>query len=303
MGQNRIVAEPRQAVASTRAGVFSPPPPGWALDLFRGGEKSLAEDWQIHRADALALISLRIPTDDLDGEALESAVGRTYRKLRSLLESETARHPLRIWNFVPGILDPTGDGLNRYMRFNAGRYREFLSWFGDESALDAKAPAASAVGHQGHDFVLHALCGCEPAKPIANPRQRAAHRYSKKFGPIPPCFARAVAVDSARQLIIGGTASVVDEVSMHVGDLQRQLIETRENLHALVRAAFGSTADPAACIDQLRVYHVRLEDRQTIERFINPTFPRVQSIEFLQGDLCRGDLLVEIEGRATQSEI
>jgi len=302
MGQNVTAAKSSQAVATTRAAPFSPPPPAWALDLFRTGKKSLAADQKICRTGAQALISLRIPTGDLDGEALESAVGRTYRKLRAILESEVARHPLRIWNFVPGILAPAGEGLNRYMRFNAGRYREFLSWFGDEGAFDDKAPAASAVGHLGHDFVLHALCGREPARPIANPRQRAAHRYSKKFGPIPPCFARAVAVDSNRQLIIGGTASVVDEVSMHVGDLPRQLIETRENLHALVKAAFGPRADPAACIEQLRVYHVRREDRQFIEQFLKPNFPCVKSVDFLQGDLCRGNLLVEIEGRATHAE-
>ena len=178
---------------------------------------------QTQRSNDFLLISLRFPAIDLNGEAFEAKlVARAYRTLRADLQAESISYPLRIWNFVPGILEPAGESLDRYMRFNAGRYREFIEWFGNESAFDRKVPAASAVGHDGEDFVLHALCGRQPATPVTNPRQRAAHRYSKKFGPIPPCFARAVMMDSGtdQQLFIGGTASVVDETSLHVGNLQ-----------------------------------------------------------------------------------
>ena len=249
------------------------------------------------------MISLHIPADHVGGDEFESIVADGYRELRSVLRSDSMPHPLRIWNFVPGILSPAGDQVDRYMRFNAGRYRVFLDWFGGEAAFDTKVPAASAVGHAGEHFVLHALCASHPAKPIANPRQRAAHRYSQKYGPIPPCFARAVLAGGTDQqrLFIGGTASVLDETSVHIGQLEKQLAETRANLDALITSAFGTDANASDCINHLRAYHVNAEDRSTIEAFLRGAYPNLESLEFLIGDLCRADLLVEIEGCARRS--
>ena len=86
-----------------------------------------------------------------------------------------------------------------------------------------------------------------PGKPVENPRQRAAYRYSGKYGPLPPCFARATLVPGTRAaertLLIGGTASVCGEASVHAGDLVAQTAETFRNLDALIRAAGGTGID------------------------------------------------------------
>ena len=269
----------------------APEPPGWARQLARAP------------APQFAIFTVSAPdTIGMDGEALQRATRCAYLELGERLRDDPTWHAVRIWNFLPSILARTEDGLNRYMHFNAGRYVAFTRWFGSAERFDQVVPAASAIGHAGADLVIHTLACRQPGAAVANPRQRAPHRYSRRFGPLPPCFARAmtVRIGSDRLLFVGGTASVRDESSVHVGDLSAQLGETFENLGAVARA--GLALDPSCCpfdgYRALRIYHVRSEDRRTIESAVSGRFRNLDAIEWMQGDLCRGDLLVEIEGFA-----
>ena len=144
------------------------------------------------------------------------------------------------------------------MVFNAGRFAAFADWFRapqsrsaaqsapvfDRARFHRDIPTATGVGHAGDDLIIHALASALPGRPIENPRQRAAYRYSRKYGPLPPCFARATLVpgtaDSQRSLLIGGTASVCGEASVHADDLVAQTAETFRNLDALICAAGGT---------------------------------------------------------------
>lgn len=190
------------------------------------------------------------------------------------------------------------------MRFNAGRYQVFAQWFGGPQGFERSVPTASAVGYEGGDLVVCALGGRAPGTPIANPRQVSPHRYSRRFGPLPPCFARATRVARAEGndlLLVGGTSSVRGEESVYVGDLRLQLAETLENLSALVREAFGPTSQPLAQYRALRVYFARNSDLPALQSDIPTVFPTLTELQWQQAELCRGDLLVEIEGLAGPS--
>ena len=69
---------------------------------------------------------------------------------------------------------------------------------------------------------------------MANPRQIAPYRYSKRFGPLPPCFARATVLPAeagtARKILVGGTASIRGEESIYLDDIRLQTSETFHNL-------------------------------------------------------------------------
>ena len=49
----------------------------------------------------------------------------------------------------------------------------------------------------------------------------------------------------------------------------------------------------------LRVYLPRIEHQAHVSAALKPNFPGVAQVEFVQADLCRRELLVEIEGVAT----
>jgi chorismate lyase/3-hydroxybenzoate synthase len=209
---------------------------------------------------------------------------------------------VRFWNYLPDIRRPAAGGLDRYMVFNAGRFAACSEWLGGPDRFGRLLATASAVGWAGPDLVVHALAAREPGRPVENPRQVPAYRYSQRFGPRPPCFARATVLAGGRgtahrpTVLVGGTASIRGEESMFPGDVAAQVRETVENLCSLARAA-DPTCDPSHFTD-LRVYHPRDADRPTIAALVAPEFPNFAAVEYVRADLCRPELLVEIEGVA-----
>jgi chorismate lyase/3-hydroxybenzoate synthase len=265
---------------------------------------------EITRGEGFCFASVRIrDARRLDRTALHAATAGAYRRIEAELRVRNAPHPVRLWNHIPGIHDPMGEGQDRYMIFNAGRYEALSAWFGQET-FDTRVATASGVGHDGEDLILHCLSADRPGRAIDNPRQIKPYRYSQKYGPLPPCFARATVLpaaeaDSEPLLLVGGTASIVGEESVHVGDLERQTDETLTNLAVLVRAAAGEPVrddeDRTAALAryrEVRVYYpdpVRLADLQNL---LQDAFPGAGPIEWVRADLCRAELLVEIEGVA-----
>ncbi|MEM7626678.1 MAG: pteridine-dependent deoxygenase like protein [Planctomycetota bacterium] len=234
---------------------------------------------------------------------LQHATTEAYRRVRRALDDGEANQPVRFWNFIPGIGNDAGGGLDRYMVFNAGRFAAFSDWF---HATDRNLPApriatATGVGHSGADLIVHCLGDRLPGKPVENPRQCAAYRYSEAYGPLPPCFARAtvIAADERspnRRVMIGGTSSIVGEASVHIGDLPAQTRETLDNIEALLHAAGASGLD---ALHAVRVYHVEEHDGPGILAEVLRRLPRLEGqIEMVHAPLCRRDLGVEIEGLA-----
>jgi hypothetical protein len=238
----------------------------------------------------------------LSDESFEQQVVMAYAWLRELLERQSPRCPVRMWNFVPAITRLANNGHDRYSVFNAGRYAAFTRWFGREEFAD-RLPAASGVDVRTDDFVVYALGRREPGRPIENARQRAAYRYSARYGPIPPCFSRGTVIHAPRAgvgdwILVSGTASVVGEDSSHPGDLAAQVEETKANLAHLVRPVLGATTDAQALRQYraLRIYLVQeAMAKPVIDAFLDAC-PLVREVEWIPTDLCRPELLVEVEG-------
>jgi hypothetical protein len=107
-------------------------------------------------------------------------------------------------------------------------------------------------------------------------------------------------------LLVGGTASIVGETSRHQGDLGRQIDETYRNLAAVVATASGVTIgedeplEPGwlASYRQVRIYYREAKGRDEIITRASAAFSGAVRVEVRQAELCRPELLVEIEGLA-----
>jgi chorismate lyase/3-hydroxybenzoate synthase len=143
-------------------------------------------------------------------------------------------------------------GLDRYMVFNAGRHDGFTTPVSQRPFQHAFA-TASAVGINGVDLVIHCLAATSAPEPVENPRQRSPWLYSDRYGPLPPCFSRAsiAPIGDRKQLLIGGTASIVGEDSRHLLDTAGQLDETFRNLAAVVMTARRSEEPVGAALARL----------------------------------------------------
>jgi chorismate lyase/3-hydroxybenzoate synthase len=132
-----------------------------------------------------------------------------------------------------------------------------------------------------------------------NPRQVSAFHYPPQYGPKSPSFARAsrVDIDGGALIFVSGTASIVGHASLHPGDAAAQVDETVENL----RLVYGSAAGrELRCLREARGAHYRIyvkhdEDFETIRARFQPQIADDASCLWLRGEICRGELLVEIE--------
>lgn len=306
--------------------VERPLPPAWVAACLQGGAESPIREvgtglkLASRALGGFQLVSISAENAaDCEPDELERLVREAYLAIAAELAATGGRSPLRFWNFIPRLLAPAGQGMDRYMVFNAGRFHAFADWRGVGRPISA-IPAASGIGlvDQPLDvsgrLIVHCLAGDCDGLPVENPRQRPAYRYSQKYGPLPPCFARGTLLAAqsqsgepsrAAQLLVSGTASVRGEDSTQIGNLTGQFGETLANLRSLIEQVAGGkaalpaqTGDPLGCLSHLRVYYVNESDRQTITGLILEAFPQAAGIELLRAELCRPGLLVEIEGLA-----
>lgn len=285
----------------------SPPtPPVWVARLVEAGHESTGTlniagrgrsgTMSIRAAGAFALASARLPAaDGLDVTELRGGTAAVYRAIRDALLAAGTPHPIRMWNFIPGIHEPVAEGIDRYQAFNMGRFDGFSEWLGAAERFPELLPTATGVGHEGHALLVFALGAAAPGSPVDNPRQRPAFRYSRRYGPRPPCFARATraALPEGASLLIGGTASVRGEDSMHVGSLNGQLTEMFDNLGVLVGGE-----ETLGLIRDARVYYRRGPDALRIRDAVTARLPGARRVELVRADLCRRELLVELEAVA-----
>jgi len=238
----------------------------------------------------------------VEKQGLAALSQHAYRDLFESLEQTGCKHLLRIWNYLPQI-NGDGGGLERYRQFNLGRQQAFVE--ANQAAFEG-APAACALGiHQG-SLCIRFLAGRAAPLPIENPRQVSAYHYPKDYGPRSPTFSRAAIADIGGgdvALFISGTASIVGHETVHIGDIDAQTRETLRNLSAVIAAANERTTarfDLAALDCVVYVRHVA--DAPTVRRIIEETLgPAAHTLShavFLEADICRQDLLVEIEAHA-----
>ena len=288
--------------------------PEWAARLVRQARptsvalENLGATLHLQQLSEVSLVRAVLPgAASLPPEEFQRRTTELYLAIRDALAETSAPHPVRFWNCLPGIHASTGLDTDRYMTFNAGRFAAFEKWFGGAKELGVAVPSASAVGHHQEELVIHALACPKRGRAVCNPRQIAPYRYSRRFGPLPPCFARATVIDEPTPMIlVGGTASIRGEESVHLDDLHRQAEETFENLACLV--AHASAPERAYVSSErsewvkrfrsLRVYYPRSTDLPTIQSLVADAFTNLASAEFVGADLCRAELLIEIEGAA-----
>ena len=144
------------------------------------------------------------------------------------------------------------------------------------------------------------LAAREPGLPLENPRQVSAYRYPREYGPQSPTFARALLPPSPRvPLLLSGTASIVGHASQHADSLRAQLDETLTNLDSLLGAARERAPTLSPHLDgtsRLKVYVRDAADADAVAAQLEARLGTRVPWLMLHADVCRRELLVEIEG-------
>jgi chorismate lyase/3-hydroxybenzoate synthase len=287
-----------------------------------GGEPTVFEVWRSagplrcgadgrvrHRSNRTVLFGC-VEVSERDAPAqlaratpLQWATDTAYREIFRCLAARRFPHLWRMWNYLPEINRET-DGTERYRQFNAARQRAFLE-AGREVTVEV--PAACALGLAPHrPLLVYFLAGAAAGTPIENPRQLAAYEYPRDYGAASPTFARAMLSRGTygATLLVSGTSSIVGHQTVHAGDIVAQTRETVANIRALLAEASRRAAGAQFAIEQLayKVYLRHERDLPACAAELSVALGPAVPIVFLRADVCRADLLVEIEavGRARQ---
>ncbi|MCL7714689.1 pteridine-dependent deoxygenase [Stenotrophomonas mori] len=233
---------------------------------------------------------------DEAGHGIEAASAAAYAEITAFLAQDEQPHLLRTWNYLDAITEGEGDD-ERYRQFCLGRVRGLRTL--DEATL----PAATCVGgFDGRRRVqVYCLAARQPGIPLENPRQVSAYAYPRQYGPQSPSFARAMLPPAATglPLLQSGTAAITGHASRHAGMLLRQCDEVLLNLASLIDAARTHRPSLSPRLgggSLLKVYVREANDMQAVADHLRQQGFDASMCLVLHGEVCRAELLVEIEG-------
>jgi enamine deaminase RidA (YjgF/YER057c/UK114 family) len=245
-------------------------------------------------------------------------VKRTYALLQAILDKESLLFSdiIRQWNYVENILsihDHNGERIQNYQVLNDVRSQYYAT-----TEFTNGYPAATGIGMNSGGLVLevYAVKAVEQVDiiPLKNPKQTDAYRYSdivligdaleKYSNKSTPKFERAkyVSIAGLRVIYISGTASIEKEKTIGEGDIRVQTAVTLDNISALIsdeNLKRSGIVSNGAKFDYsfIRVYIKNTSDTDSIKLICNNCFGLIP-IHYLIADVCRDNLLIEIEGIA-----
>jgi enamine deaminase RidA (YjgF/YER057c/UK114 family) len=252
--------------------------------------------------------------DDYKDDTQKAAVA-SFEMVTEILHNEnlTMNALVRQWNFIGDILGMK-EGFQNYQVFNEVRseyYRKYRTIAG--------FPAATGVGMK-YGGVFLDFCALKAddtvkLKAINNPSQVNAYEYGQQvlkgitgsFAAVkhPPQFERGLLLinKANNTLFVSGTASIIGQETIGKGDVNEQTIVTIENIRKVadierIKKLAGKQDMGKEKFSLLRVYIKKQEDFNSVKSICYEHFKDTPVI-FIEADICRDDLLTEIEAEVT----
>jgi hypothetical protein len=239
------------------------------------------------------------------------AAETAFNQAAGILQKEkmTMNNIIRQWNYIGNILN-VRKGFQNYQIFNEVRseyYNRYRTVHG--------YPAATGIG-MGLNGVIIDFCavqadGSVQIRGLSNPNQVNAYEYGQivlkgiketgKPKKQPPQFERALlfATQKSPVLYISGTASIKGQETIGIRDVKKQTLVTIDNIKKLadlqlIKEITGKGTEYALRYTLLRVYIKYQKDFVVVRKICEEMFPSVPAV-FIQADICRDNLLTEIE--------
>lgn len=256
----------------------------------------------LKKGDCTELLTGCIIPDDMSKSTYEQACN-IFKGIKKLLHSNGMEPSdiYRQWNYIQGITI-LNDGSQNYQEFNDAR-----SIFYNSSNWSNGYPAATGIGADAGGVMveINAVKNFNTNKPIDNPLQIAAHNYSQEVldgktieevgCKTTPKFERARLLGNT--IFISGTAAIKGEQSINSHNATEQTAETMEIMDKLVSKENIPTENNGSHYTLLRIYVKHKEDIEAVKNFMDTHYP-APAKHYLIADVCRPELLVEIEGIA-----
>jgi enamine deaminase RidA (YjgF/YER057c/UK114 family) len=257
--------------------------------LIRRGACTMGVGYEDEHADYCLLTGVLPPDLNASREAQTTAV---FEMIEDVLRDEgmTFAQVARTWLYMDRILD-------WYDPFNRARD----AFFHSRKVYDGLVPASTGIGSA--NLYGSAITACAIAvRPkrsgsltltaLPSPLQCAALEYGSSFS-------RAVEwlTPEARTVMVSGTASIEPGgATAFVGDVRRQIELTMD----VVRAILTSRGMDWADVTRAVMYLKRVEYQEEWEQYLREHALEGMPLITIEADVCRDDLLVELEADAVK---
>ncbi len=252
----------------------------------------------VHYAGNAQMLFGHVQLPCTDDESFIYGSEQAYQEIFECLAKAGCKHLLRTWNYFPGITSIVQGyaHTNRYELFCRARLNAMQKCNIDNAIY----PAATVIGNQQQVLQVYFLASDTPGIAVENPRQTSAYHYPVNDILKRPLFSRGILKvwGNRTHFYVSGTASIVGHQTQHVDDVCEQLNESINNVETLVAHANDQHQTQLNAQDDLLYMKVYIRHRKDVAHIkkilaarLSGTTPRI----LLLGDMCREDLLVEIE--------
>lgn len=222
---------------------------------------------------------------------------------------------IRQWNYIEKITanaDYNNSKSQHYQIFNDVRSKYY-----QQANFDNGFPAATGIGMDFGGITIDFIAAKSENKKsiigVKNPVQLDAYHYSKEvlaentamndFCQTSPKFERAKAfiTSEGKWIFVSGTAAIIGQLSQQQSCIVEQTEMTIQNILGLISTEnlqkHGIDCREKVSLDYLRTYIKFERDIPQVKKICRKYFPYIPII-FVVADICRPELLVEIEGQA-----
>lgn len=213
---------------------------------------------------------------------IKLATEEVYKYLFDNLKEGKFKYINKIWNIIPDV-------HKNYSEFNKARRIAFK-----ESGYK-RIPVAVGIGSEVTEMFLAFELGNTKPFIIDNVNQVQPKDYSGIYG-APPLFSRAAMIGDG--LYIAGTASIIGQKTVHPANIDMQTQTTLYNIMNILDEYNRITKKNLTPNDLF--YTVYLPDWSNLKNVCDvlDTLIYPENVSFFHNDLCRKDLMVEIEARS-----
>lgn len=278
--------------------------------------RRISDRTTIAQHDGIAWIHVGDIRPDDTANGVHQQAGSMFRRAAAELAASGYRYEqiARTWLYLGDIVGDE-EGVQRYKELNRARaefYEDIRFSASGSDPGDPRPifPASTGIGTDGRSMVMSGIALATERDDLRivrleNPLQTSAFNYGVEYGPESPRFARGLTITQGTSAVIfiSGTASITDSETQFIGDVEGQTRQTIENIAQLVGEdnmqrhelpGLGATLDDLAIA---RVYVKRPQDCAAVKAICRDRLgdsPIICAV----ADVCRPDLLVEIEGMA-----
>lgn len=254
--------------------------------------------WRRHGTTFLMLQNLHgaVPSQDASPDM---QAGHMFERAERILKREQGdyRDMVRTWLYLSDILEWYND-FNKVRNQAYARFGIMPSTTDHEPVRNLSLPASTGIegnNPAGAACLMDALALIGSNKPeivqMSNMRQKDAFRYRSAFS-----RGACIKHPDFKEIQISGTAAIDEQgISLHPGDFRNQVLRTFENVEALL-AQQGATLQN---ICTGTAFLKRPQDAQEYQAITSELGLGNLPCVCVIADICRDDLLFEIDGVAT----